>query len=76
MLIFWISFLEDDIVFPKRILFLENLIDLVPSENHPRPEDKESKSNQKPQKSRIEEDSYPQDNTDNSEDEHRIWVMS
>ena len=76
MLIFLFSFLENDIIFPKRILFFEDLIYFIPTEYDPRPQYKKKQPDKKPQKRRVEENSYTDDDTDDSEYEHKSWIKN
>lgn len=71
MFILLVSFLENDIIFPKRILFFEDLVHFIPTEYNPRSQYKKKQPNEEPQKCRIEENSYTDDDTEDSEYEHK-----
>ncbi len=68
----WGFFLENNIIFSDREFFLQNAVDFVPSQYHPRTENKEQESNDKTKNSWIEEDSYPENQTKSSEKNHRF----
>jgi len=65
-------FLKNDIVFSDREFFLQDTIDLVPTEDNPRAKNQEKKSNNKTEDSWIEEDSNTQNQTNCSKENHRI----
>lgn len=74
MFILLVSFLENDIIFPKRILFFEDLIHFIPTKYDPRTQYKKKQSNEESQKRRIEENGYADDDTEDSEYEHKNWI--
>jgi hypothetical protein len=65
-------FLKDDIVFSDRELFLQDTINFVPTEYHPRAENQEEKPDQKAENSWVKKDSDTQNQTNCSKENHRI----
>jgi hypothetical protein len=64
-------FLKNDIVFADREFFLQDTIDLVPTEDDPRAKNQKKKSNDKTEDSWIEEDGNTQNQTTCSKENHR-----
>ena len=69
--------LKNNLIFSNRIFFLQDFIHLIPAEDYPRTEDKEQKSYDKSEQSRIEEYGNTENDTDNSKEEHKkiIYVL-
>ena len=66
-----ISLFKDNIVFPHREFFLKYTIYLVPAKDNPWPQNKEEKSDNKTENSRIKKNRYTEDQTDSSEENHK-----
>lgn len=64
-------FFKDNIVFSNREFFLQDTINLVPSEDDPRTENEQKETHDKTEDSWIEEDSNTQYQTKSSEENHR-----
>ena len=71
-----ISLFKHNIVFSNRELFLEYAIDFVPTENNPRSQNKEKKSYNKPENSRIKKNRYTENQTNSSKENHKAIIMS
>ena len=61
-------------IFSDGEFLLKDFVHFIPTENNPRSEDEKEQAHKESEKSRIEENGYTENDTDNSELKHRRKV--